>query len=63
MVRVDNAPDHSSRMTRNFFEHDTMLRLPDPPYSPDISPSDFCRFGKSKEALIGQEIPDEISLS
>jgi hypothetical protein len=30
--------------------------------SPDISPSDFYRFGAIKGALIGQQIPDEISL-
>jgi histone-lysine N-methyltransferase SETMAR len=60
MVRVDNAPTRNSRMTRNFVEHDPPKRLPHPPYSPDISPSDLYRFGKVKEVLIGQGIPDEI---
>jgi hypothetical protein len=33
-----------------------------PPYSPDISPSNFYLFGKVKGALIAQAIPDEIDL-
>jgi hypothetical protein len=62
MVHVDNAPVHNLRMTRNVFEHNPLKRLPHPPYSPDISPSDFYLFGNAKRALIGQEISDEISL-
>jgi hypothetical protein len=62
MVQVNNAPAHNSRMTRNFFEHNPLKGLPHSPYSPDISPSALCLFGKVKEALIGQEIPNEISL-
>jgi hypothetical protein len=37
MVHLGNAPAHNSRMTRNFFEHNPLKRLPYPPYSPDIS--------------------------
>jgi transposase len=33
-------------VTENVFEHNPLKRLPDPPYSPDISPSDFYLFGK-----------------
>jgi hypothetical protein len=29
---------------------------------PDISPSDFCPFGKEKSAMVGQDIPDWIDL-
>jgi hypothetical protein len=46
MVHGDNAPPHNSRMTRNVFEHNPLKRLPHPPYSPDISPSDFYVLGK-----------------
>jgi hypothetical protein len=49
-------------MTRNFFEHNPLKRLPHPADIPDISPSDFYLSGKVKGALIGQEIPDESSL-
>jgi histone-lysine N-methyltransferase SETMAR len=62
MIHVDNALAHNSRMMRNFFEYNPLKRLHHPPYSPDISPSDFSLFGKVRGALIGQEIPDEISL-
>jgi hypothetical protein len=36
--------------------------FPHPLYSSYISPPDFCLFGKVKGALIGQEIPGEITL-
>jgi hypothetical protein len=62
MADVDNAPAHNSRMARNFFDHNPLKRLPHPLYSPDISPSDFSFFEKVKEALIEQEIPDEVSV-
>jgi hypothetical protein len=52
MVYIDNAPAHNSRMTRNLFEYNPLKRLPNPPYSPDISPLDFSLFGKAKEALM-----------
>jgi histone-lysine N-methyltransferase SETMAR len=60
MVHVDNAPAHNSRMTQNFFQNNPLKSLLHPPYSPNLSPSDF--FEKVKGGLIGQEIPDEISL-
>jgi histone-lysine N-methyltransferase SETMAR len=50
MIHVDNALAHNSRMTRNFFEHGPLKRLPHRPYSPDIPPSDFSLFGKVNEA-------------
>jgi histone-lysine N-methyltransferase SETMAR len=62
MVHVDNVPAHNPRMMRTIFEHDQLKRLPHPPYSPDISPSDFYLFGKVTGTLIRQEIPDETSL-
>jgi hypothetical protein len=37
-------------------------RFSQPPSSLDISTSDFCRFGKVKNTLIGQEIPDGLGL-
>jgi histone-lysine N-methyltransferase SETMAR len=61
MVHVENAPAQNPRMTRNFLQHNPLERLPHPPYSPDVSPSD-CYLWESKGTLIGQEIPDEIGL-
>jgi transposase len=62
VVDIDNASAHNARVTRNFFEHNPLKRLRHPPYSRDISPSDFYLFGKMKNALIGREISDEIDL-
>jgi hypothetical protein len=61
-VTIDNASAQDARLTQNFFQYNSLKRLPQPPYSPDISPSDLYRFGKVKNALIGHEIPDEIAL-
>jgi hypothetical protein len=49
-------------MTQDFVGHNPLKRLPHPPYSHDISPSDCYLFGKVKSALIGREIPDKIDL-
>jgi hypothetical protein len=49
-------------MTRDFLETGPLKRLPHPPHSLDISPSDFDLFGKVKGSLLGQEIPDEVGL-
>jgi hypothetical protein len=62
VVHIDNASARDARVTQNFFEHNPLKRLPRPLYSPDISPSDFCLFGKVKNALIGQEISGKIAL-
>jgi hypothetical protein len=62
IVHIDNAPAHNSRVTQNLFGHKLLKRLPHPPYSHDISLSDFHLLGKVKRALIGREIPDEIDL-
>jgi transposase len=61
-VHIDNASAHNARVAKNFFEHNPLERFPGPPYSPDISPSDFDHFGKVKNALIAREISDEIDL-
>jgi hypothetical protein len=37
-------------MMGNFFDHNLLKRLPHPPYSPDISPSEFSFFEKVKGA-------------
>jgi hypothetical protein len=49
-------------MTQNLCEYALLNRLSHPPYSPNISPSEFCLFRKVKSSLIGQQIPDEIGL-
>jgi hypothetical protein len=63
-IDIDNAWADNARVTQHFFGHNWLKRLPHPPSSHDISPSDFCfyLFGKAKNALIGREISDEIDL-
>jgi hypothetical protein len=55
IVCIDNALAHSSRTNQNFFWHNRLYRLPHPPFSPDISPSDLYLFGKVNSMLIGRE--------
>jgi hypothetical protein len=62
MVHVNNEPVHNSRMTGIFFEYNPLKGLPHPPYSPNISASDFYLLGKVMEVLIEQEIPDDIGV-
>jgi hypothetical protein len=62
VVQIDTASAHNARVTQNFFEHKPLERLPHPPDSPDIFPSDFDLFKKVKNALIGQEISDGMDL-
>jgi hypothetical protein len=62
VVHIRHAPAHNSGVIQNFFGHKALKRLSHPPHFPDISPSDFCLFGKIKSALIGPKIPDEIHL-
>jgi hypothetical protein len=61
-MHIHNAPTHNSRMIQDLSGNHLLRRLPHPSYSPDISPSNFCLFGKGKRALIGQAIPDETDL-
>jgi hypothetical protein len=58
MVHVDNASPHTGQMTRNFFMNNGFRKLAHPPHSPDITPSEFCLFGKVKNELIGKSIHD-----
>jgi hypothetical protein len=36
-----------------------MRRVPQPPFSPNLAPSDFCLFGKLKPTLIGSVFENE----
>jgi hypothetical protein len=59
---LDNAPVHHSKMTLHFFEHSPLKTFPCSLYLRNISLFDFYLFEKVKNALIGQEIPDEIDI-
>jgi len=56
MLHHDNAPAHASLFTREFFtKHETTV-VPQPPYSPDLTPADFFLFPKLKSSLKGRRI-------
>jgi hypothetical protein len=48
---VDNALHHSSAGATEFIGEKTFIRLPRPPYWPDVAPSDFYLLGILQEKL------------
>ena len=38
---------------KNWLDENKIIRVPHPPYSPDLSPCDYVLFGYIKEKLIG----------
>jgi hypothetical protein len=62
IVHIDNACAPNSRITQNFLGYNPLKRFPHLSYPPDISPLDFCLFGKVKSALIEWETPDEMDV-
>jgi hypothetical protein len=61
-LHIDNAPVHNSDLSKKYLSENGIIRVPHPPYSPDIAPSDFYLFGCLKERLLGKEFADEIEL-
>jgi histone-lysine N-methyltransferase SETMAR len=51
VVHMDNAPIHNCVMTTSFLADHNLVRLQHPPYSPDLSSSDFYLFPTVKEKL------------
>jgi [histone H3]-lysine36 N-dimethyltransferase SETMAR len=44
-LHLDNSPVHNCQVTTTAIENSGFSRLPHPPYSPDLAPSDFSLFG------------------
>ena len=42
----DNAPVHNSILVTNYLTKMDIKTVPQPPYSPDLAPCDFCLFPK-----------------
>jgi transposase len=64
MLHHDDAPAHMSLLIREFLaKHETTL-IPEPPYSPDLTPVDFSLFQRLKSTLKGRRFQtiEEISL-
>ena len=52
-LHFDNARVHTSRKVQEYMDSHNMKKAAQPPYSPDIAPSDFYLFGYIKELLKG----------
>ncbi|CAH1988640.1 unnamed protein product [Acanthoscelides obtectus] len=51
ILHEDNASSHKAQKTRQHLTEENMELLDHPPYSPDLSPSDFFTFPKIKNRL------------
>jgi hypothetical protein len=59
MVHLDNCSVHTSQASRDWLEEHNMHRMPQPPYSPDLTSSDFYLFPTVKEKLERTQVADE----
>ncbi|CAH2002088.1 unnamed protein product [Acanthoscelides obtectus] len=61
ILHRDNASSHTAQKTRQYLTEENVELLDHPPYSPDLSPSDFFTFPKIKNSLRGQRFqsPEE----
>jgi hypothetical protein len=62
VLHFDNAFHHLATAIVNFLSLHRMKRAPQPPFSPDLAPSDFYLLGKLKMALTEAEFEDEHQL-
>jgi len=61
-IHLDNSPVHNCTATRTAIENSGFIRLPHPPYSPDLAPSDFSLFGYLKTNLHSKKCNDQSEL-
>lgn len=54
----DNAPVHTAGVVTDYLDKIGVKTLPQPPYSPDLSPPDFFLFPKLKRPLKGHRFDD-----
>jgi hypothetical protein len=55
IMHPDDARSRTAKVTLDFMERNAMKRALHPPYSPDLTPSDFALFGYVKQLLRGYE--------
>jgi len=53
LLHHDNARPHTTAPTRDAIQRLEFSALPHPPYSPDLAPSDFHLFPKTKGTFEG----------
>jgi histone-lysine N-methyltransferase SETMAR len=51
VIHLDNYSVHTSRVSTDWLEEHNILRMPHPPYSPDLAFSDFDLFATVNEKL------------
>jgi hypothetical protein len=49
-VHLDNCRVHYSKLAHAFFDHNAIVRVPQPTYSPDLAISNFWLFGDMKRS-------------
>jgi hypothetical protein len=59
VVHVDNCSVHTSRVSTDWLDEHSILRMPHPSYSPDLASSDFYLFPIVKEKLDSIQLADE----
>jgi transposase len=55
---MNNCRVHFSDATEQLITENHIGRVPHPPHSPDLAPSDFWHFGHVKASLVGQTFDD-----
>jgi hypothetical protein len=58
VVHSDSARPQAAKQTRDLIEASGMEQAPHPPYSQDLAPSSFYRFGYLTDRLQGQHFED-----
>ena len=51
----DNALSHKAAIVREYLKQEKVVKLPHPPYSPDLAPCDFFLFPRLKKHLPGRK--------
>jgi hypothetical protein len=59
---ADNFRPDTAKVSTDYISRHGMKRLPHPPYSPDLAPSDFFLFGYVKKKLMGKRAESESEL-
>ncbi|GFW70968.1 truncated putative DD34D transposase [Trichonephila clavipes] len=58
MLHYDGAPEHTRNLVQQFLTKHGTIQVAHPPYSPDMSPSDFFLFSKINNTLKGHRFQD-----
>ncbi|XP_050678571.1 uncharacterized protein LOC126974898 isoform X2 [Leptidea sinapis] len=58
ILQHDNASSHTARKRNDFLNQENVELMGHPPYSPDLSPSDFFTLPRMKDLLRGQRFED-----